>query len=133
MVLPKKTSFTSEEEATSALVELRLAEVKGQGEVNLDEKDVPKESGAHMEERSEENVVVEHAPMVQDTASTKKETRDEVVEGGAEGTPSVTIEGELKVQVEDAKPDEEPKEGVLMQYTEWGQHNEWQEYNMWGG
>ena len=40
IAIPKKTSFTSEEEATSALEQLRLAEMKGKGEVIVEEKDV---------------------------------------------------------------------------------------------
>ena len=116
IAVPKKTSFTSEEVATSALEELRLAEVKVKGEVNVEHKDVPKEGGAHMEEQSDENVVVEDAPMVEDTACVKKMTTDEVVEEGAEEAPSVKVEEEMKVMsVEEAKPDEEPKEGVQMQ------------------
>ena len=107
IAIPRITSFTSEEEATSALEELRLAEVRGKGEVNVEEKDVPKESGAHMEEQSKENVVWEDAPMVEDTACVKNDTTDEVVEEGAEETPSVKVEKEMKVEsVEEANPDE---------------------------
>ena len=98
VAIPKKTCFTSEEEATSALEELRLAEVKGKGKVNSQEKDVPKQSGVHMEEQSEENVVVEVAPMVEDTACVKKETTDEVVEDGAEEARSVKVGEQMKVE-----------------------------------
>ena len=69
-----------------------------------------------MGEQSEENVVVEDAPMVEDTACMKKETRDEVVEEGAEEARSLKVEEEMTAESkEDAKPDEEPKEGVGVQ------------------
>ena len=109
----KKTSSTSEEEATKALGELRLAVVKGKREVNAEEKDVPKWSGTHNKEQSEENVVVEGAPMVEDTACVKKEATDEVSEEGAEEGPSWKVWEEMKVEsVEEAKLDEEPKGDV---------------------
>ena len=50
IAIPMHTSFTSEEEVTSALEELLLAEVKGKREENVEEKDLPNEGGAHMEE-----------------------------------------------------------------------------------
>ena len=58
--------------------------MKSKGEVHVEEKDVPKESSAHMQEQSEDNVVVDDAQMVQDTACVKEETTDEVVEEGAD-------------------------------------------------
>ena len=82
----------------------------------MEEKDVPKESGAHMEEQSEEKAVVEDAPMVEDTACVKKETTDDVVEEGAEKAPSVKVGEDMKVEsVAEAQPDEEQNEGVGMQ------------------
>ena len=115
IAIPKKTSFTSEEEATSALKGLRLAEVKGKGEVNVEETDVTEESGAHMVEQFEKNVVVDDATLVEDTACVKKETTDEVMEEGAEEAPSVDFGEGMKVEaMKEAKPDEEPKEGVGM-------------------
>ena len=75
-----------------------MAELKGKGEVNEEEKDVPKESGAHMEEQFAENVVVEDAPMVEDTACMKKETTDDVVEEGAEEAATVKGKEEMKVE-----------------------------------
>ena len=90
--------------------------MKGKGKVNVEEKDVPNESGAHMEEKAEESVVMEDAPMVEDAACVKKQTREEVVEEGGEEAPSVKVEEELKIEsVKEAKPDDEMKEGVGMQ------------------
>ena len=120
IAIPKKTSFTSEEVATSALQELRFSEVEGKGEVNVEEKDVPKNSRAHMEEQSEQNMVVENAPMVDDTPCMKRGTTDEVVEECAEEAPSVKVGEGTKVEsVEEAKTDEEPKEGVGKQCKSW--------------
>ena len=140
IAIPKKTSFVSEEEATLALEELRLAEVKGKGEVNVEEKDVPKESGAHIEEQVDKNVVVEDAPMVEDAACVKKETTDEVVEEGAEEAPSVKVEEEMKVKsLEEAKTVEDPKDvgmqceswdNTTIERIDWTQYNDWGQYNI---
>ena len=117
IAIQKETAFTSEERATSALQEWRLAEEKGEGGVHVEQKDVPKESGAHMEEQTEENVVVEDAPMVEHSACVKQQTADEVVEEGVEEAPVVKVAEEMKAEsMEEVKPDEEPREDVGMQW-----------------
>ena len=58
--------------------------MKGRGELNVEEKDVPNESGAHMKEQPEENLAVEDTTMVEDTACVERKTTDEVSEEGAE-------------------------------------------------
>ena len=99
--ISKAMSFTPDEEAKLTVEELRLTQVNCKGDVKVQEKDFAKGSLAHVKEPLEEDVVVEGAPMVEDTACVKKESIDKE---GAEEASIVKVAEEVKVEcVEEGK------------------------------